>query len=153
MRAPAITLVASALVVGSVATYEGYSSAPYKDVAGVWTNGYGSTQGVGPRSQTNPVRAVQRLAADVDAKARDIAACIGAVPLHQYEFDAYVSFAYNVGSGAFCSSTLLKRLKSTPPDYDGACRELLRWVHAGSERQPGLVARREAEYRQCMGGV
>ena len=153
MRRSAISLVASALVVGSIAGYEGYRSAPYQDVAKVWTNGFGATGGIGPKSTTEPVRAVQRLATDVDAKAREVGACLGDIALHQYEFDAYVSFAYNVGGSAFCGSTLVKKLRATPPDYAGACRELLRWVHAGGERQPGLIARRAAEYRQCMGGV
>lgn len=146
-------LVASALVLGSIAGYEGYRSQTYLDVAKVATLGFGATAGVKAGDRTEPVRAVQRLARDVDAHAQGVSACLGAVPLHQYEFDAYVSFAYNVGNPAFCGSTLVKKLRATPPDYAGACRELLRWINAGGERQPGLVARRAAEYRQCMGGV
>lgn len=153
MRKPALGLVASALLVGSIAGYEGYRGQTYRDVASVTTLGFGTTQGVTPGDRTDPVRAVQRLAADVDAQAREVATCLGNIPLHQYEFDAYVSFSYNVGGPAFCGSTLVKKLRATPPDYTGACRELLRWVHAAGERQPGLIARRAAEYRQCMGGV
>jgi len=62
-----------------------------------------------------------------------------------------VSWAYNVGAGAACRSTLVKKLKQTPPDYEGACRELLRWTYAGGRVLPGLVKRREKEYRMCMG--
>ena len=47
------------------------------------------------------------------------------VPLAQYEYDAYVSFAYNVGPRAFCQSTLVKKLNTQ--NYLGACAELLRW--------------------------
>ena len=47
------------------------------------------------------------------------------VPLAQHEYDAYVSFAYNVGPRAFCQSTLVKKLNTQ--DYPGACQELLRW--------------------------
>ena len=46
------------------------------------------------------------------------------VPLHQHEYDAFISFSYNVGSGAFCRSTLVRRLNDG--DYQGACTELLR---------------------------
>lgn len=153
MRKAAVTLVASAAVVGSVATYEGYRGTAYQDVAGVWTIGFGQTGGVKRGEKTEPVRAVQRLAGHIEGTAADVRECLGDVPLHQYEFDAYVSFAYNVGVPAFCGSTLVRKLKATPPDYAGACREILRWVHAGGERQPGLVKRRADEYRQCMGGV
>lgn len=151
MRKSALGLVASALVVGSIAGYEGYRGQAYRDVVGVTTIGFGTTGGVRMGQATDPVRAVRRLADDIDATAREVSACIGDVPLHQGEFDAYVDLAYNVGAPAFCDSTLVKKLHATPPDYAGACRELLRWVHAGGERQPGLVSRRAAAYRQCIG--
>lgn len=151
MRKAAIGLTASALLVGTLASYEGYREHMYRDVAGVATIGFGTTQGVRPGDRTDPVRAVQRLAADTDAFARKIATCIGPVPLYQHEFDAFVSLAYNVGEGAFCGSTLVKRLTATPPDYDAACKEILRWVYAGGQRQPGLVKRRADEYRHCRG--
>ena len=153
MRKSALSLVASALVVGSIAGYEGYRGQAYRDVVGVTTLGFGTTGGVRMGQKTDPVRAVQRLAGDIDATAREVATCIGDVPLHQGEFDAYVDLAYNVGSPAFCGSNLVKKLRATPPDYAGACRELLRWVYAGGERQPGLVSRRAAAYRQCIGGT
>lgn len=151
MRKAAIGLTASALLVGALAGYEGYREHTYRDVAGVPTIGFGTTQGVRPGDRTDPVRAVQRLAAETDSFARQIARCIGPVPLYQYEFDAYVSLAYNIGAGAFCGSTLVKRLTATPPDYDAACKEILRWVYAGGQRQPGLVKRRADEYRHCRG--
>ena len=43
------------------------------------------------------------------------------VPLHQHEWDAYVSWVYNVSTAAACRSTLVRKLKATPPDYAGAC--------------------------------
>ena len=78
--------------------------------------------------------------------------------LAQHEYDAYVSFAYNVGPRAFCQSTLVKKLNTQ--DYPGACQELLRWrffqgkdcaLPTNARLCGGLVTRREAEYRQCMG--
>ena len=80
------------------------------------------------------------------------------VPLAQHEYDALVSFSYNVGSGAFCKSTLVRKLNAG--DYHGACAELLRWTRfqgkdcaepAHARLCGGLAKRRQAEYRQCIG--
>lgn len=155
MRVAATLLTVSALAVGGIAVHEGFRSTAYPDGAGTTTIGFGTTQIAGsrvrPGDHIDPLRAVQVLAYDADRHARVIAECIGPVPLHQYEFDAYVSLAYNVGEGAFCRSSLVRKLKSAPPDYAGACAEILRWVFAGGRRLPGLVKRREAEYHQCLG--
>lgn len=151
MRKAAIGLTASALLVGTLAGYEGYREHAYRDSVGVATLGFGTTAGVRMGQRTDPVRAVQRLAVEADAFAREVAACIGDVPLAQHEFDAYVSLAYNIGTPTFCGSTLVKKLKATPPDYPGACAQILRWTYAGGKVEPGLVTRRKAEYHQCMG--
>ena len=71
------------------------------------------------------------------------------VSLHQYECDAFVSLAYNIGSGAFCGSTLVRKLNAG--DYAGACAEIDRWVYAGGKRLPGLVKRRAEERARCEG--
>lgn len=151
MRKSALALTASALVVGSLAGYEGYREHAYRDSVGVPTIGFGSTAGVRMGQRTDPVRAVQRLARETDAFAREIATCIGDVPLAQHEFDAYVSLSYNIGAPAFCGSTLVRKLQARPPDYPGACAQILRWTYAGGRVEPGLVTRRKAEYAQCMG--
>ncbi|RPE72524.1 lysozyme [Tibeticola sediminis] len=147
---------ASAIAVAMIAGFEGYSSHAYDDGVGVQTLGFGSTthpdgRPVMPGDTVTPQRAVVMLANDADRIARDLARCIGDVPLAQNEWDAYVSWAYNVGQRAACASTLVKRLKQTPPDYAGACRELLKWTKAGGRELPGLIKRRQAEYRLCMG--
>ena len=72
-------------------------------------------------------------------------------PLTQGELDAYTSFAYNVGLGAFQTSTLLRKLKAG--DRVGACNELRRWVYAKGRVLPGLVARRAAEEKMCLSGL
>lgn len=156
-RTPATLLVVSGLTLANIAVYEGYRMSAYDDGVGVHTVGFGTTRHadgspVRPGDKLSPERAVVRLAQDADRIGREIAACIGNVPLYQHEFGAFVSLAYNIGSKAFCSSTLVKKLKQSPPDYTGACREILRWVYAGGRKLPGLVKRREAEYRQCIGG-
>jgi lysozyme len=147
---------ATAAAVALIAQFEGYSSRAYDDGVGVQTVGFGSTRKpdgtpVRPGDTVTPQRAVVMLARDADQHALELAACIGDVPLYKHEWDAYVSWAYNVGTTAACKSTLVKKLKQNPPDYAGACAELLRWTKAGGRELPGLVNRRRAEYRLCMG--
>lgn len=147
---------ATAAAVALIAQFEGYSGRAYDDGVGVQTIGFGSTRKpdgtpVRPGDTVTPQRAVVMLANDADQHAQELAACIGDVPLYRHEWDAFVSWAYNVGSAAACKSTLVKKLKQNPPDYAGACAELLKWTKAGGRELPGLVARRRAEYRLCMG--
>ncbi|HEP0361872.1 TPA: lysozyme, partial [Klebsiella pneumoniae subsp. pneumoniae] len=63
---------------------------------------------------------------------------------------ALYSFTYNVGSGAFASSTLLKKLNAG--DVPGACKELQRWTYAGGKQWKGLITRREIEREVCEWG-
>lgn len=147
---------ATAVAVALIAGFEGYSGRAYDDGAGVQTIGFGSTRledgrPVKQGDTVTPQRAVVLLAQDADRIARELAACIGPTPLYKHEWDAYVSWAYNVGAAAACRSTLVRKLRQNPPDYAGACRELLKWTKAGGRELPGLKKRREAEYRLCTG--
>ncbi len=162
----AIVLSAASLV--TIASYEGYSSVAYHDSAGVPTIGYGETKGVTMKSKTTPDRALVQLLTSANRHADDIRQCIK-VPLYQHEFDAYVSFTYNLGASTFCNSTLVKKLNGGKyrekvkgkwvdvlypgKDYSGACAEIKRFVHGGGRVLPGLVKRREKEYQMCMGEV
>lgn len=151
-------LTLSALGLAGIAVHEGYRPRAYDDGVGVQTVGFGTTtradgSPVKPGDTTTPERAVVRLAVDADAIQQRMRACIGEVPLYPHEWDAYVSLAYNIGPGAFCGSTLVKKLKTMPPDYAGACDQLLRWTKAGGRELPGLVRRRQAEHRLCRDGV
>ena len=65
------------------------------------------------------------------------------VPLTQHEFDACVSLAFNIGTGAFKGSTLVKLLNAS--DYDGASLQFARWTKQAGKTLAGLVRRREAE--------
>lgn len=144
----ALTLSASALV--GIAVHEGYRGEAYIPVQGDrQTIGFGDAQGVKPGDTTDPVRALIRLNAQAEAFQHALRACIGPVPMFQHEWDALVSWAFNVGSTAACGSTLVRKLKAG--DYAGACAELLRWDRFQGRRLPGLTKRRQAEYRQCMG--
>jgi lysozyme len=143
----ALTLSASALV--GIAVHEGYRGEAYIPVKGdVPTIGFGTTDGVKPGDRIEPVQALVRKLADVKRFEGALKQCVR-VPLHQYEYDAFLSLAYNIGPGAFCGSTLVRRLNAG--DYAGACAEILRWDRFRGEPLRGLTLRRQAENRQCLG--
>ncbi len=142
-----ISLSAAALV-GIVAS-EGYTDRAVIPVPGdVPTIGFGTTEGVKMGETTTPPKALARALQDVGRYEGALKTCVK-VPLHQYEYDAYVSLAYNIGSRAFCGSTLARKLNEG--DYPGACLEILRWDRFKGQRLRGLTTRREREYRQCIG--
>ena len=152
----ALSLSAAALV--GIVLHEGYSDRAIIPVTGdVPTIGFGTTAGVKRGDTITPPQALARALVDVQQFEGAIKTCV-TVPLTQNEYDAYVSFAYNVGSRAFCQSTLVKKLNLG--DFKGACDELLRWRYfqgkdcALPENRRlcgGLVKRLEAEYRKCLG--
>jgi lysozyme len=146
-------LVASAALLVGIAVEEDFRSKAYQDVVGIWTYGFGSTRKADGTPVTagdtiSPVAALQRKLKDIEQFEGAIRACVK-VPLHQYEYDAYLSLAYNIGGAAFCNSTLVRKLNAG--DYQGACQEIHRWNRAGGQVVRGLVNRREREYQKCMG--
>lgn len=138
----------SAVCLAGIAGFEGYREKAYKDAVGVPTIGYGETAGVKMGDRTTPERALAQLLKSTNKHADGIRKCIN-VPLYQYEFDAYVSLAYNIGVGNFCKSTLVKKLNAK--DYDGACNEILKWNKAGGRALAGLTRRRQKEHLMCKG--
>lgn len=142
-----LTLSAAALV-GLVA-HEGYTDKAVIPIPGdVPTVGFGTTEGVKMGDKTTPVKALARAYSDITKFEGAVKKCV-TVPLHQYEYDAYISLAYNIGTGNFCSSTLVKKLNAQ--DYEGACREIPRWDRAKGRVVKGLTQRRETEYKKCIG--
>ncbi len=143
-----LTLSASALV--GLAVHEGYRGEAYIPVKGDRpTLGFGDAQGVKPGDKTDPVRALIRLNEQANVFQQQMRQCIGDVPMYQYEWDAIISWSFNVGSKAACGSTLVKKLQKF--DYSGACQELLRWNRFQGTVLPGLTKRRQSEFRQCIG--
>lgn len=143
----ALALSASALV--GLLTMEGYKDKAYIPVPGdVPTIGFGSTDGVKIGDKTTPVNAINMAHRDVTKFEGAIKSCVK-VPLHQHEYDAYVKLTYNIGAKAFCGSTLVKKLNAK--DYDGACKEILRWDRFKGKPLRGLTERRKKEYALCMG--
>ena len=144
----ALALSASTLV--GLAVHEGYRETAYIPVAGDRpTLGFGDAQGVKLGDRTDPVRALIRLNAQAEVFQREMRACIGDVPLHQHEWDAFVSLTFNIGSRAFCKSTLVQKLRAG--DYRAACDQILRWDRFNGKPLPGLTKRRAAEHAQCVG--
>jgi lysozyme len=144
VAAASISISAAALI--GIAVSEGYVGQTYKDIGGVLTIGFGETGGVKEGQRTDPVRALIKLNESAAAHARGMVACI-TVPLSQGEYDAYLSFTYNLGIGSFCRyiAPVLNKL-----DYDAACKKILLFDHVGTQKVPGLTRRRQEEYATCQ---
>lgn len=115
--------------------------------AHVWTIGYGHTGLVDGKPvcygmKVTKNKANKLRAADLEKFEKAINSLV-TVKLTQNQFDALVSFCYNIGAGAFKSSTLLKRLNKS--DYTGAAAEFKKWNKGGGMVLPGLIRRRKEE--------
>lgn len=123
--------------------FEGLELKAYKDSVGVVTIGYGST---GPHVYMGQViteaQAEALLIKDLSRFESGVTELVKA-PLTQNQFDALVSFSFNLGLGNLKSSTLLKKLNAK--DYIGASEEFERWNKAGGKVLNGLTRRRLAE--------
>lgn len=133
-----------------IADAEGCRTSPYQCSAGVWTNGIGHTAGVTPQSQVSERQAAVNLVYDVMRVERQLAVCVPEeMPAPVY--DALVSFAFNVGTGAACRSTLVSYLKRH--QWWQACDQLDRWVYVNGVRNTGLENRRKREKAWCLKGA
>jgi len=130
--------------------HEGFSATVYLDAAGLPTIGYGHKlkRGESFPDGVDEATAIGLLAGDIQEAEDAVNAGVSGA-ISQARFDALVSFAYNVGAGAFAGSTLLKKLNAG--DLDGAAAEFARWnkIHVAGElvANAGLSARRNAEAR------
>lgn len=127
--------------------FEGCRLTAYQDSVGVWTIGYGWTQPVDGK----PIRAGMTIKQETAERLlktglvsyeSDVSRLVK-VGLNQDQFDALVSFTYNLGARSLSTSTLLRKLNAG--DYAGAADEFLRWNKAGGKVLNGLTRRREAE--------
>lgn len=124
--------------------FEGLRLTAYRCPAGVWTIGYGHTFGVVPGVAITEEQSEEYLKHDIAAAENIVnAECRN---LRQCQFDALVSFVFNVGGGNFQRSTLLKKIKANPDD-NSIMDEFLRWVYAKGVVLPGLQKRRLAEMK------
>jgi len=139
-------------LVTSVVKHEGFRDKAYVPIKGdTPTIAYGFTK----REDGSPVQmgdTTTRAEADVRIKKElwsyrtGIGKCI-MVPVSENQADAFTSLAFNIGVGAFCKSTLVRKLNQY--DYDGACAEILKWDRFNGKPLKGLTNRRKQEYKQC----
>jgi lysozyme len=124
--------------------HEGFRSNVYKDAAGRPTIGYGHLLKPGesfPHGVTQQ-QATELLRADL-AIAEEAVNRLVKVKLDQNQFDSLCSWTFNLGAGNLQASSLLARLNKR--DYEAVPSEMRKWIHAGGEVVPGLVARRDDE--------
>lgn len=125
--------------------FEGLRLRAYQDSVGVWTIGWGTTlypdgKKVQPGDKCTQEQAENYLRIDLNRRA----AAVGGIMVNQNQFDAILSFCYNLGLGAWNKSTLRKKIKHNPCD-PAIETEFMKWVNAGGRRLNGLVKRRQAE--------
>lgn len=139
---------AVALAVPLVMHFEGYVPWVHRDPIGRLAACYGhddQTMTLGKRFTAAECQAMLDEDLLKHAAALD---CVKA-PTTEGQKAAFLSFAFNVGNGNFCKSTLVR--KANAGDMRGACAELSRWTYAGGQELPGLVRRRAAERAMCEG--
>jgi lysozyme len=122
--------------------FESLELKAYLCPAGVWTIGYGHTKDVQEGDTCTEEQANEWLREDV-RWAEDAVRASVKLPLRQTEFDALVSFVFNVGVTAYMRSTLLQKLRRG--DLQGAAQQFGRWTRANGRVLRGLVRRRAAE--------
>lgn len=132
---------------------EGCRLKAYRDAVNVWTIGIGHTTAAGAPEVTPGMvitegEADHILSNDLAGSERDVERLV-TVQLNQRQFDALVSWVFNLGAGNLEKSTLLKRLNAG--DYAGAADEILKWNRAGGQVLPGLTKRRKAERLMFLG--
>jgi len=122
--------------------FEGCELEAYKCAAGVWTIGYGSTKGVKEGDTITQEEADELLLHEMEEYEGYINDMV-TVDLKQNQFDALVSWVFNLGSSNLSSSTLLNRLNNKM--WDDVPNQIKRWNKAGGQVLQGLIRRREAE--------
>lgn len=134
--------------VSLIATFEGYRQRAYLDPVGIPTICFGYTAGVKMGDYRTENECRQLLDVEVLRAYDGVKRCIH-VPLKPHQAGAFTSLAYNIGTGAFCKSTLVR--KANAGDMRGACAQLDRWVYARGTKLKGLIRRRAAERAMCEG--
>lgn len=124
--------------------FEGLRLEAYLCPAGIWTIGYGHISDVSPNSFITIQEADEYLHRDVASVEMQLNKLN--LSLSQCQWDAIVSFVFNVGIGNFKASTLLAKIRINPDD-NSIMDEFLRWVYANGKVMRGLQKRRLAEMK------
>ncbi|MCA8502147.1 lysozyme [Burkholderia multivorans] len=145
---------AAALLFSMVPKFEGLELVARPDPIGIITACYGDTKNVRAGQRFTPAECRARLEQRLIEHAEPVLKCTPGLKGHTFQLAAAISFAYNVGAGAYCGSTTAKRFNAG--DWKGACRAMneadngrQQWVTAGGRVLPGLVKRRAEERALC----
>ena len=140
-------LIAAPLVM----VFEGLELSTYDDPVGIPTACYGETdrEFLSIKDTFTREECTLALGASLAKHAAEVAECVR-VPVTSNEAGAIISWSYNIGTNAACTSTLMRKLNSGM-DAEDWCPELKRWVYAGGKKLRGLERRREAEFKMCVG--
>jgi lysozyme len=135
--------------IGLIKKFEGFRAKPYLCSAGVPTIGYGTTRYNNNKKVTladRPIteeKATEILLKQLEPREFIISHNVKK-ELTQDQFDALVSFVYNVGAENFLSSTLLKVINKSPRSIQIE-KEFAKWIYAGKKQIKGLILRRNEE--------
>ena len=148
----------AAILVAIVPQFEGTILRGYLDPIGIPTKCMGDTTDVVVGYRYTEAECQASLERQLIAHAAPVLACVPALAGRTNQLAASVSFAYNIGTGAFCRSTAARRFNAG--DWRGGCRAFNeddagrpQWVTAGGRVLPGLVKRRAAERALCETGL
>jgi lysozyme len=132
--------------------WEGLRLQAYQDSVGVWTIGYGHTgPDVHEGQDITDAMADQLMSNDLHKFELAVGSMLDGAPTTQQQFDALVSFAYNLGAGALKGSSLLRLHQEG--QYGLAAAQFALWCHAGGEVLEGLVKRRAGEAAVYLTGA
>lgn len=145
---------AATLTVEQVAESEGYVPQAYQDPVGIWTKCWGDTYDVTPGQTYTFDQCVRSLNKQVLEHAKPVLECVPELGQRDDLVKAsFVSMAYNVGTGAFCKSSVAQRANAG--DWKGACERIGSGIYttARGRKLPGLVERRQREAAMCLRGI
>lgn len=144
--------VAGSLAIGLIGGYEGLRTKAYRDIVGVPTVCFGETRGV-KMGDAYTVEECKAMLGDAliefEQGMRKCMTKPDSVPDKPYV--AFLSLTYNIGVGAFCRSTLARKVNAG--DIRGGCNELPKWNKAGGKAVRGLTRRRAEERAICLSGL
>lgn len=142
--------VAAALAISLVGGFEGVREVAYLDPVGIPTACFGETRNIKLGMKFTRAECNNMLIEGLIRHEEGMMRCTK-VDMPDTRYIALLSFTYNVGVGAYCGSTLVRKLNSG--DTSGACDQLLRWDKAMGFRLPGLTKRRHDERELCLKGL
>lgn len=134
-------MITSEKGINLIKQFEGCKLTAYLCPAGVWTIGYGHTEGVNKGDKITQDKAEELLKQDL-SKFEDALNSYG-FAISQNQFDALISFMFNIGIQAFRTSTMFKYLRKNW--YAAAAEQFNKWIYANHKPSKGLERRRDAE--------